>query len=277
MTLTLLATARSTEVFVSYLTNGPDVALEVVCDIDALTARLQGDGHERPAAIVVELHSDAMGPIGPVVRILRQRYPRTPLVVACTDKATGRDLFHAARAGAEHFAYLPEDDLGLMLTRLTAPVAAVFAIANERSALVAGLPRPIARLFDAIIGAAEAPDTVATLAVMIGVSASTFDRRASRHGWPVPRQLLLWGRLVRGAAAVNVAEENRAAALARLLAASGFASAARATRAYARLGGVPLATVLATGIRALEPALQARFGTGTTNARTPIADRCSAA
>lgn len=278
MTLTLLATARTPETLVPFLVGGPEFQLEVVCDVDALAARTRDDGdQERPAAIVVELHHDAVGPVGPVVRALRRRYPGTPLVVACTDNAPGRDLLHAARAGAEHFAYLAQDDLGAMLTRLTEPFADVLALECEQAALVAGLPRPIGRVLNAILRAPASPDSVLALAATVGVSTRTFERRASRHGWPAPRQFLGWGRLVRGAAAVDTAHELPGAALGALLAASGFSSYERAARAYARQADVTLPAVLAMGMRALEPALLACFGSRTGTAVPPITTRSSAA
>lgn len=278
MTLALLATARTPDALDPFLPTAGQFALEVLCNFDDVSARVrESEDDERPAAIVVELHPDAIGPIGPVVRLLKKRFPDSPLVVACTDTATGRDLLHAARAGAEHFAYLPQDDLGSMLTDLTAPLARVLAMESEHPVLVAGLSRPVGRMFDAILRASTAPDSVAALAATIGVSLRTLDRRVARHGWPAPRQLLLWGRLVRGAAAVETAREDSRSALARLLTAGGFTSAERAAVAYARQANVSLASVLIGGVRAIEPALLENFKVAAVGGTAPFVSRVSAA
>lgn len=257
---TLLAVARSAQTVVPHLSNDSGFAIDVVTDVRALSARMRDtDEDDAPSVIVVELDGHAAGPVAQVVRGLRERYPETPLVMMCDVDAPGRDLFRAARAGAEHFVFLPKDDLGGLLRSLVESVERIEELHEPRdNEIVAELNRPVRRIFDAMLSAKEPHESVAALAATLGISTRTFERRAARHGWPAPRLLLLWGRLVRGAASVGtVASEN---GLETLLNAAGFPSVEHASSAYARLADVALSNVLAQGMRALDQALDAAFG-----------------
>jgi hypothetical protein len=69
----LLITTRSDDTLVTLLSDMTQFSLEVVSDIDALTARCRDtDLRETPAAIVVDLHLESPGPVAPVVRALRR-------------------------------------------------------------------------------------------------------------------------------------------------------------------------------------------------------------
>jgi CheY-like chemotaxis protein len=256
---TLLAVAHSPQALLPYLSEGSAFALDVVSDVRELSARIHDtDAEDAPSVIVIELHDHDAGPIAQVVRSLRQRFPRTPLVMMCTEDAPGNALFRAARAGAEHFVFLPKDDLGRFLTKL---VSSAPAVTDSHDAgddgITAGLDRPVRRVFDAILRAPRPHESVAALAASLGISTRTFERRAARQGWPAPRELLLWGRIVRGAAAVSASTSGNRLDI--LLDASGFRSAEHAAQAFARLADAPLTAVLAQGSRAVEPALVAAF------------------
>lgn len=257
---TLLAVARCAQTVVPHLSRDSGLALEVVSDVRALTARMRDvDGEDAPSIIVVELDGHAAGPVGQVVRSLLERYPGTPLVMMCDVDAPGRDLFRAARAGAEHFVFLPKDNLAELLKSLLSSSARIEELHDPSgNEIAADLNRPARRIFDAMLSAEQPHESVAALAAALGISTRTFERRAARHGWPAPRLLLLWGRLVRGAAAV--AAVGPETALEALLNAAGFPSVEHASHAYARLADVPLSSVLAQGTRALDPALSAAFG-----------------
>lgn len=257
---TLLAVARSAQTVVPYLSRESGFAIDVVTDVRALSARLRDvDAEDAPSVIVVELDGHAAGPVAQVVRGLRERYPGTPLVMMCDADAPGRDLFRAARAGAEHFVFLPKDNLAELLNSLLASAARIEELHDPRgNEITAELNRPARRIFDAMLSAEQPHESVAALAATLGISTRTFERRAARHGWPAPRLLLLWGRLVRGAAAAGAVGPETA--LEALLNAAGFPSVEHASSAYARLADVPLSTVLAQGTRALDAALSADFG-----------------
>jgi hypothetical protein len=144
------------------------------------------------------------------------------------------------------------------LSRVVSQSRGVLLMELETASAVAGLPRPARRVFDAIMQFSSSPDSVGVLAETLGISMRTFERRATRYGWPAPRQLLMWGRLVRGASAVSASTEPLA--LNAFLDASGFPSLDRATRCCARLTGISLSTVLSQGMSAIEASLMATFG-----------------
>lgn len=254
----LLVTTRSDETLETHLSEIALFNVEVVSDVDGVDARCRDTGRESPAAIVVDLHANMPDPVAPVVRRLRRRFPTVPVVLACTDAARGRDLFQAVRAGAEHIAFLPQDDLARLLGRVVSQARGVLMLEFESTPTADGLPRPARRVFDAIMKFPSAPDSVGVLAEALGISTRTFARRASRYGWPAPGQLLMWGRLVRGASAVTASVEPLA--LNAFLDASGFPSLDRATRCCARLTGIALSNVLSQGMAAIVPVLLATFG-----------------
>src|SRR5256885_9625175 len=94
----------------------PPFALEFHADGDLLVARLRD---ECPALVVVGLRGRRGTAVGALIRRIKSWCPQLPIVVACLDESVpGREVLHAARAGAEHFAFRHSDDFPSILRRL---------------------------------------------------------------------------------------------------------------------------------------------------------------
>jgi AraC-like DNA-binding protein len=230
--------------------------LDVLRDSAALDARLRRAGDSAPSAMVVELHPEGPGPVGPLVRTLTRHFPGVPLIVACTERAPdGREVLGAARAGAELFAFPPDDDLAAIVARLVGDPG------GEEAAFLIPLPRLARRMFGVLITRElPPPTTAAALADRLGMKLRTIYRRTQVNGWPTPGQVLLWGRLLQGALA---ADRARAAGDpltgVEVALAAGFQSLHRAADIYRRYGDATLSEVRLEGVHALEPALLRTF------------------
>jgi AraC-like DNA-binding protein len=250
----VLAAARSARA-VSLHGRAP-YRLDVLHDAAALDARLRRASDSTPSAMVVELHPEGPGPVGLLVRTLTRHFPGVPLIVACTDRAPdGREVLGAARAGAELFAFPPDDDLAQIIARLVGDSATIDV------SVLTPLPRLARRMLGVLMtGDPRPPRTVEALAGRMSMKPRTMYRRMQANAWPAPGEVLVWGRLLRGAQA---ADEARVAAeslsSAELAAAAGFQSPSRAAECYRRYAGVTLSDVRAEGLRALEPALTRTF------------------
>jgi AraC-like DNA-binding protein len=230
--------------------------LDVLNDTAALDARLRRANDSAPSAMVVELHPEGPGPVGPLVRTLTRHFPGVPLIVACTERAPdGREVLGAAHAGAELFVFPPDDDLAALVARLVGDSGV-----GDGAALHA-LPR-LARRMLGLLTAHEPPPprTVITLAERLSMKPRTLYRRMQANAWPSPGHLLIWGRLLQGAQA---ADEARTAGdsltCAELATAAGFRSTHRAADSYRRYADVTLSEVRVEGVRALEGALTRTF------------------
>src|SRR5438477_10308569 len=96
----------------------PSFALEFHDVGDLLVAGLPD---ECPALVVVALRGRRGTAVGALIRRVKSWCPQLPIVVACLDEsAPGREVLHAARAGAEHFAFRHVDDFPTVLRRLVA-------------------------------------------------------------------------------------------------------------------------------------------------------------
>jgi len=206
--------------------------------------------------MVVELHPDGPGPVGPLVRTLTRHFPGVPLIVACTGKAPdGREVLGAARAGAELFAFPPDDNLAALVARLVGDSSA------DANGFLPPLPRLASRMLTLLsAGEPAPPSTVVALADRLSMNRRTMYRRMQANAWPTPGNLLIWGRLLRGARAADEAralgEPLTGGALA---AAAGFGSMHRAAESYRRYADITLSDVRAEGMRALESALVLAF------------------
>src|SRR5689334_9522103 len=99
--------------------SAPSFRLEFHADGDQLVQRLRD---ECPSLVVVGLRGRRGTAVGALVRRIKSWCPQLPIVVACLDEsAPGREILHAARAGAEHFAFRHVDDFPSVLRRLVAP------------------------------------------------------------------------------------------------------------------------------------------------------------
>jgi AraC-like DNA-binding protein len=230
--------------------------LDVLADAAAIDARLRRSGESAPAAMVVELSPGGPGPVAPLVRTLTRHFPGVPLVVACTGPSPdGREVLGAAHAGAEMFSFPPADDLGALISRL------VGGDADEEAELSTRLPRMARRILAIVTGALPpTPDTVTELAARLPMSVRTLGRRMQRNRWPAPAELMIWGRLLRGAQAADRARDgHELLSMTELAAATGFATVHGAATAYRRHAQVTLRTVAEEGSSALDEALIAAF------------------
>jgi AraC-like DNA-binding protein len=208
--------------------------------------------------MVVELHPNAPGPVGPLVRTLTRRFPGVPLVVACTERTPdGREVLGAAHAGAELFSFPPDDDLAALVARLVGDGGGP----PEAASVAASLPRTAQRIL-AILMSKEPPppETIEELADRLPMSVRTLQRRMTRHAWPAPGALLMWGRLLRGASAAEEARNGkRPFSTTELAHASGFQTVHGAAAMYRGYAEVTLQAVLSAGVSALEDALLDAF------------------
>jgi hypothetical protein len=228
--------------------------LDVLKDAAALDARLRRTNDSAPLAMVVELHPDGPGPVGPLVRTLTRHFPGVPLIVACTEQAPdGREVLGAARAGAELFAFPPDDNLAALVARLVGDSSA------DANGFLPPLPRLASRMLT-ILSEPVPPCTVFALADRLSMNRRTMYRRMQANAWPTPGNLLIWGRLLRGARSADqaraIGEPLSSAALA---VAGGFGSVHRAAESYRRYAEITLSDVRAEGMRALESALVRAF------------------
>jgi hypothetical protein len=266
----------------------PPFALEFHGDGDQLVARLRD---ACPALVVIGLRGRRGAAVGALIRRIKSWCPQLRVVVACLDEsARGREVLHAARAGAEHFAFRHSDDFGSVLRNLVAPrrsdgsegrgtsTADVEDIEHARtrvglrrasrsryaerapSAVLGVLPSSVSPLLRRIIHAcvsAAPPETVDELAARIALPKRSLARDVARRGWPAPHVLLKWGRLFRGAAAGAAARlEGTSWEEAQWLIAveAGYGSVRTASRAFRARAGVGLREIWRDGAAALMPA-----------------------
>jgi hypothetical protein len=263
----------------------PALALEFQADSESLVQRLRD---ECPALVVVGLRGRRGTAVGALIRRIKSWCPQLRVVVACLDEsAPGREVMHAARAGAEHFAFRHVDDFSSVLRALVrqgdasesdedAPVDDLLrarARAGLRrkprhdryaervpAAVLGMLPASVSPLLRRIIFACVAsvpPDTVDELALRIELPKRSLAREVTRRGWPSPHTLLKWGRLFRGAAAGAAARlEGTSWDEAQWIIAieAGYGSVRTASRAFRARAGIGLQEVWRDGAAAVLPA-----------------------
>lgn len=263
--------------------------LEFHPDGDQLVARLRD---ECPALVVVGLRGRRGTAVGALVRRIKSWCPQLPIVVTCLDEsAPGREVLHAARAGAEHFAFRHVDDFPSVLRKLVGAVIPMIHTAAtddvddlerararighrrpsrrnryaERApaAVLGMLPASVSPLLRRIIHACVAgvpPETVDDLASRIALPKRTLTREVSRRGWPAPHALLKWGRLFRGAAAGFAARLDGTSweeAQWVIAVEAGYGSVRTASRAFRSRAGVGLRDLWRDGATALLPSFLA--------------------
>lgn len=245
-----------------------------------------------PSLVVLGLRNRRGAALGALIRRIKSWCPELPVLVACLDECMGgREVLHAARAGAEHFAFRDTDDFESVVRTLvlgegaaldqtgaaeTDEVGRARARATVRrrgqrrryaerapSAALSVLPATISPLLRRIIHvcvASAPPATVDELASRINLPKRSLARDVARRGWPAPHVLLQWGRLFRGAAAGVTArvsgmswDEGQWV----IAEEAGYATVRTASRAYRTRGGVGLRDVWRDGVAALLPAFLA--------------------
>lgn len=273
------------------MARGGDASFELQFhhDGDQLVQHLRD---ECPALVVVGLRGRRGTAVGALIRRIKSWCPQLPIVVACLDESSpGREILHAARAGAEHFAFRHVDDFPSVLRNLVTPALAnmvpdaeddVDDIERARAraglrraarrnryserapaAVLGMLPASISPLLRRIIHACVAnvaPETVDELAMRIALSKRTFARDVARRGWPAPHVLLKWGRLFRGAAAGFAARLDGTSwdeAQWVIAVEAGYGSVRTASRAFRARAGVGLRELWREGAAALLPAFLA--------------------
>jgi hypothetical protein len=265
----------------------PPFSLEFHPGGDSLVDSLRD---ECPSLLVIGLRGRRGTAVGALVRRIKAWCPQLPVVIACLDEsAPGREILHAARAGAEHFAFRDADDFPSVLGAIVAPTArapkgaVVGAVGGEvsraralsdwrrparrtryaeraPSTILGVLPASVSPLLRRIIHAcvaSVAPETVDELASRIALPKRSLTREVSRRGWPSPHVLLNWGRLFRGAAAGAYARlEGKSWDEAQWVIAveAGYGSVRTASRAYRTRAGIGLREIWRDGASALLPA-----------------------
>ena len=245
---------------------------------------------ECPSLVVIGLRGRRGTAVGALIRRIKSWCPQLPIVVACLDdSAPGREVLHAARAGAEHFAFRHSDDFPAVLRSLVArrieprespgeidDIGRARARAELRrsprrnryaerapSAVLGMLPASISPLLRRIIHASVVglpPETVDELASRMSLAKRSLAREVARRGWPSPHVLLKWGRLFRGAAAgVTARLEGTPWDEAQWIIAveAGYGSLRTASRAYRARADIGLREVWRDGAAALLPAFLA--------------------
>jgi hypothetical protein len=263
----------------------PPFELEFHPDGDVLVDRLRD---QCPALVVVGLRGRRGTAVGALVRRIKSWCPQLPVVIACLDEsAPGREVLHAARAGAEHFAFRHSDDFPAVLRKLVAPEGLSVVqggldddrerprsslrrsirrpryVERAPAAVLGMLPASVSPLLRRIIHACVSsvpPETVDELATRIALPKRSLSRDVSRRGWPAPHVLLKWGRLFRGAAAGYAARlDGTSWDEAQLVMAveAGYGSVRTASRAFRSRAGVGLRDLWRDGAAALLPAFLA--------------------
>src|SRR5690349_4664205 len=247
-------TARATE---------PLFSLEFHPGGDSLVDNLRD---ECPSLVVIGLRGRRGTAVGALARRIKAWCPQLPVVVACLDEsAPGREILHAARAGAEHFAFRPVDDSSRAraLGDWRRPVRRTRYAERAPSAVLGMLPASVSPLLRRIIHAcvaSVAPETVDELAMRIALPKRSLGREVARRGWPAPRVLLKWGRLFRAAAAGATARlEGTSWDEAQWIIAveAGYGSVRTASRAFRSRAGIGLRDIWRDGAAALLPAFLA--------------------
>jgi hypothetical protein len=261
-------------------------ALEFHGDGDQLVARVRD---HCPELVVLGLRGRRGAAVGALIRRIKSWCPQLPVIVACLDdSAPGREVLHAARAGAEHFAFRHSDDFGTVLRNLVTPmldearpagIAGVDDIEEARSraelrrsgtrnryaqrapaAVLGVLPASVSPLLRRILHAcvsATPPETVDELAARIELPKRSLTRDVARRGWPAPHVLLKWGRLFRGAAAGAAARAEGTSwdeAQWVIAVEAGYGSVRTASRAFRSRAGIGLREIWRDGATALIPA-----------------------
>ena len=270
----------------------PPFTLEFHAGGDSLVDSLRD---ECPSLVVLGLRGRRGTAVGALIRRIKSWCPQLPVVVACLDEsAPGREILHAARAGAEHFAFRHVDDFPSVLSALVvqhvsntgqasvtdiddiddigrARARAGFRRASQRnryaerapSAVLGMLPASVSPLLRRIIHACvthSPPETVDEMALRIALPKRSLGREVARRGWPAPHVLLKWGRLFRGAAAgVAARVEGTSWEDAQWIIAveAGYGSLRTASRAYRARAGISLREIWRDGAAALLPAFLA--------------------
>ena len=245
---------------------------------------------ECPSLVVIGLRGRRGTAVGALIRRIKSWCPQLPIVVACLDdSAPGREVLHAARAGAEHFAFRHSDDFPAVLRSLVAlnagsvgRVDAIDDIGRARaraelrraprrnryaerapSAVLGMLPASVSPLLRRIVHACVVglpPQTVDELSARMSLPKRSLAREVARRGWPAPHILLKWGRLFRGAAAGATARIDGTPwdeAQWIIAVEAGYGSVRTASRAYRASAGIGLREVWRDGAAALLPAFLA--------------------
>src|SRR5690242_8640002 len=116
----IVVAGRKDDVLGRALRNGAATSstfdLEFQPQDDRLIERLRG---ECPSLVILGLRNRRGAAVGALIRRIKGWYPQLPVLVACLDECVeGREVLHAARAGAEHFAFRDVDDFDSVIGTL---------------------------------------------------------------------------------------------------------------------------------------------------------------
>jgi hypothetical protein len=217
---------------------------------------------QRPDAVVLPLASGADPAIIGIIEAVRDQWPSVPVVVWCDEGAHGSAILSAARAGVEHFAFTGVDRVDDVLRNLMpvpddAPATTASGADRVRRAIESWPPLAQRMLERLVFG--EPPITsVVELARSLQIAERTLDRRCQMRGWPSPSSLVSWGRLVRGALAVEVTGD-----LLRGAEAAGYRGVRTFRRKLSAITGSSLTTSLGDAVGPLIAMLATSIGSAT--------------
>ena len=162
---------------------------------------------QRPDAIVLPLASGADPSVIGIIEAVRDQWPQVPVVAWCDEGAHGSAILSAARAGVEHFAFTGVDRVDDVLRTVIpmpdeTPTSSASGVDRVRRA-IESWPPLAQRMLERLVFGEPAITSVANLARSLQIAERTLDRRCQMRGWPSPSTLVSWGRLVRGALAME--------------------------------------------------------------------------
>lgn len=149
-----------------------------------------------PAALIEVRPSTEREAIA-LVRLLRARYPRVPIIGYCDRHASSfLDPRPIQQAGAHTLAWRGTDDTAGTLPATLAAAAHRCASARVLDAVGPAVPADVRPLLGYALERADTPLGVTAVAAALGVDRRTLGNRLARAGAPTPQALLGWCRVI---------------------------------------------------------------------------------
>lgn len=156
------------------------------------------DGEQRPLlAVVVVPHDADRHPTDEIVRSIRRRLPRLPIVGYCRVGAEhSAGILAMASAGVHELVFHGVDDTGLAFRSVLSGAAQACAAECVLAALQPIIPSCLHPYVGYCIRHPDRAHTVAEVAVGLGLNRKTFVNYSARTATLPPAELLAWCRLV---------------------------------------------------------------------------------
>jgi AraC-like DNA-binding protein len=158
--------------------------------------------------VVIDLYADGERSFDRL-RVLREHFPRVALVAYVSlVPHRARDLFDAGRFGVDALVLADEDDDPQRLLELVEQASSRGVGAAVRLALPPTRPTVRDAVLLSVTRAADALSPLA-LARILGISRRALALHLAADGFPPPRRILTWGRLI---VAAHILEDQRRSA-----------------------------------------------------------------